>query len=240
MSRDKAINNKSRRKQKIDSDPSPDRKTRRDIKPLEAQTEAQGQLMSQIAQKDIVYSIGPAGTGKTYVSCALAAEAIHRREIERVIITRPMLACGENMGFLPGDEDEKYLPWVMPMVDVFNKRLGTGFTDYLLKNKSIQGSPLMTMRGSSFENAWIILDESQNTTPEQMKMFLTRIGKNCKIIINGDLQQSDLKDGRGVIQQNGLSDSLGRLRDIPEIGVVEFTVEDIVRHGIVRKILERY
>jgi phosphate starvation-inducible PhoH-like protein len=239
MSRDNSAG-KARRKSKNEPDQPSERKARREVKPLEAKTEAQGHLITQINTKDIVYSIGPAGTGKTFVSCSMAADAIHRREIERVVVTRPMLACDEDMGFLPGDEDEKYLPWVMPMIDVFNKRLGTGFTEYLLKNKGIQTSPLMTMRGTSFEDTWIILDEAQNTTPEQMKMFLTRIGKNCKIIVNGDLQQSDLKDGRGMPKQNGLSDSLGRLRDIPEIGVTEFTVEDIVRHGIVRKILERY
>jgi phosphate starvation-inducible PhoH-like protein len=208
--------------------------------PVQAKTEAQGQLLTQIYSKDITFVTGPAGTGKTYVAAAAACDAIHAGTIDKIIVCRPMVGVGEDMGFLPGDEEEKYMPWIQPVADVFDERLGKGFHQNLMKNGRIQYKPLMMMRGSSFKDSWIILDEAQNTTPDQMKMFLTRIGENCKMIINGDALQSDLKDGRGVAQDSGLEDAVYRLRKLPAVGHVEFTMDDIVRHGLIKDILLAY
>lgn len=215
-------------------------KQRKQQGPIQARTEAQGYFLSNIYSKDITYGIGPAGTGKTYVAAAAAADEMRDNAIEQIIVCRPMQACDEEMGFLPGTQEEKYDPWIQPVQDVFNERLGKSHVEGLTKSGRIQYLPLMTMRGKSFKDAWIILDEAQNTTPEQMKMFLTRIGEGCKMIISGDVKQSDLKDGRGIMQRNGLEDSLCRIERLPQVGVTEFTVDDIVRHGIIRDILREY
>lgn len=213
---------------------------RRNIEPLSPKNEAQGQLISQIATKDITFSVGPAGTGKTYIAASMAAEALFEKRVNKIILTRPMIGCDEEMGFLPGDQFEKYQPWVAPMIDVLEERLGVGFVGYHLKNHQIDTRPLMAMRGDSFKNSFIILDEAQNTTPGQMKMFLSRIGVNCTMVVSGDLAQSDLKDRYGAPILNGLDDALRRLKDVPEIGRAEFTYEDVVRHGLVAKIMKCY
>lgn len=216
------------------------RVVRRNTRPLEAQTQAQGQLISAIMTHDVVFISGPAGTGKTYIAASMACEELQAGRIDTLFITRPMQACGEDMGFLPGELEEKYAPWVAPVMDVIEERLGKSFAECLLKNGRIQWQPLQYMRGKSLKNAWLILDEAQNTTVEQMKMLLTRIGEGSKFIINGDVNQSDLKGYRGQTVESGLYDAVWRLRDVPEIAHVEFTADDIVRHGIIRKILERY
>lgn len=209
-------------------------------KPVQAKTQAQGQLISQIVSKDITIVSGPAGTGKTYVTASMAAEMLAAGEIERIVITRPMVACGEDMGFLPGEMEEKYAPWVAPIMDVLEEKLGKGKVKYLLKAGQIVLSPMQFMRGASMKNSFVICDEAQNITPSQMKMFLTRLGEGSKMVIDGDLRQSDLKDSRGVEQISGLADAAKRLRSIPEVGFVEFERSDIVRHGLTRKILEVY
>lgn len=208
--------------------------------PLEAKNEAQGHLISNILSKDVTLVVGPAGTGKTYVTSTLALEELQAGRIEKILITRPMQECEEDIGALPGELGEKYAPWVRPILDVFSEHLPKGALDYALKSGRIEFAPLQFMRGSSFKNCWVILDEAQNTTPNQMRMFLTRLGEGAKLIIDGDLDQVDLRDGRGNPLPNGLSDAWTRLRGIPEIGRVEFTRDDIVRHGLIRKILERY
>lgn len=213
---------------------------RKQLAPLEAKTEAQGQMISQILSKDIIFVTGPAGTGKTYVSASLACEALENNQIERIVITRPMQGVDEEMGFLPGDESEKYAPWCEPVMDVIISRLGKSYTEYLIKADRIICKPLMLMRGKSFENSWVLMDEAQNVTPMQMKMFLTRIAHNCKLIIDGDPKQCDLKDGRGIQQLSGLDDGVSKLKGLPEIGMVQFTRDDIVRHGIIKKIIDRY
>lgn len=213
---------------------------REDKTPLKAKTEAQGQLISTILTKDITFAVGPAGTGKTFVSASLAAEKLLNKEIEQIVITRPMLGCEEDMGFLPGEEEEKYAPWVEPVMDVLNERLGKRYVADLVKNERIVCKPLQFMRGKSFRDCWVLMDEAQNTTPKQMKMFLTRLGQNAKMIIDGDIDQSDLFDKRGQPIVSGLEDALSRLRGIPEVGVVEFTRDDCVRHDLTRKILDRY
>lgn len=209
-------------------------------KPLEAKNEAQGHMITSILSKDITLVTGPAGTGKTYISATLALEELLAGRIEWIVVTRPMQSCDEDMGMLPGEIEDKFGPWVEPIMDVFSEHMKKGALDYALKSGKIQFKPLQYMRGKSWKNTWVILDEAQNTTPGQMKMFLTRIGENSKLIIDGDLRQPDLKDGRGVMQQSGLDDAWGKLKGIPEIGRVTFTKDDIVRHGLVRKILDRY
>lgn len=219
--------------------PSP-RVIRRNLKPLEALTEAQGHLITSILTRDITFITGFAGSGKTYIASALASEKLMDGEIDRIIICRPMQSCGEDMGFLPGDLNEKYAPWVQPVMDVLEERMGKTCAEYMVKIGRIQWQPLQFMRGKSLKDSWVILDEAQNTTPEQMKMFLTRIGEGSKMIINGDIDQSDLFDRHGAAQLSGLADAIDRLYGLPEIGHVNFELEDIVRHGIIRKILSRY
>lgn len=218
----------------------PARVVRRNAKPLEAQTEAQAHLMMAIDNKDIVFITGPAGTGKSYIPSAMAAESLNNGEIERIVIARPMQSCGEDMGFLPGDISEKYAPWVQPIMDVLEERLGKSCAEYMVKCGRIQWSPLQFMRGKSIKSSWVILDEAQNTTPEQMKMFLTRMGEGSKLIINGDLNQSDLHDRRGASVVSGLADAIDRFYDVPQVAHVHFELEDIVRHGLIREILIRY
>lgn len=208
--------------------------------PLEALNEAQGQLIATIQTRDIVFATGPAGTGKTYITTSLACEALQRGEIHKFVATRPMVACGEDMGFLPGVEAEKYAPWVEPIMDVLEERLGKSHVEGLMKTGRIEFKPLMFMRGKDWKSTWVLLDESQNTTTQQMKMFLTRIGKGSKLIIDGDISQTDLTDRYGQAIRSGLLDASERLGRIPEVGHIHFTREDIVRHGLVRKILECY
>ena len=147
--------------------------SKKQLGPIEAKTEAQGDLLAHIHTKDIVFATGPAGTGKTYVSAGCAADELKDNLIEKIVVCRPMQSCGEDMGFLPGDQHEKYAPWVQPVADVLEERLGKSHVEYLVKSGRVQYQPLMTMRGSSFKDSWILMDEAQNTTPEQMKMFLT-------------------------------------------------------------------
>jgi phosphate starvation-inducible PhoH-like protein len=208
--------------------------------PLAALNQAQGQLIANIATKDITLIDGPAGTGKTYVAATLALEALQSGQIKKILIARPMMACDEEMGHLPGEIEDKFGPWVRPIMDVFREHMTEGALGYALKAGKIEFSPLQFMRGSSFKYTWAILDEAQNVTPGQMKMFLTRIGEGSKLIVDGDVRQSDLKDGRGVYHLSGLEDALEKLGSLPEVGVATFTRDDIVRHGLVRKILDRY
>lgn len=207
------------------------------FKPLSYKNQAQKRLIEEIQKRTIVFTVGPAGSGKTYVSTSMAAQALYEKTIDKIIITRPQVPCEEEMGFLPGDESEKFAPWILPIIEVLQEKLGAGFVKYALANGKITCRPLMTMRGASFKDSWIILDEAQNCTERQMKMFLTRIGENCKVIVSGDLEQSDLGDGSA---NNGLSDAIYRIGDLADVGVVTFTKEDCVRSGVVRQILDRY
>ncbi len=213
---------------------------RRNMRPLEAQTEAQVHLIHAIETKDITFITGPAGTGKSYIPGALASEKLTSGEIDKIVITRPMQSCGEDMGFLPGDISEKYAPWVQPIMDVLEERLGKSCAEYMVKCGRIQWSPLQYMRGKSIKSSWVILDEAQNTTPDQMKMFLTRMGEGSKLIINGDLHQSDLHDRRGDVRLSGLADAIDRLYGLPQVAHIHFELDDIVRHGLIREILVRY
>lgn len=197
-------------------------------------TEAQGHYILSIDHNRLTFGVGPAGTGKTYVCGALAAEALDEGRTEKIIITRPAVEAGESMGFLPGEIDDKFAPYLQPFRDVLDERLGKSYVDSLIKNGRIEAAPLAYMRGRTFKNCWVILDEAQNTTPTQMKLFLTRIGENTNVIVNGDIRQKDI---RGI---SGLEDAIGRLQNLNKVCIVEFTNKDIVRSGLVQEIVEAY
>jgi len=207
---------------------------RRVLEPIQALTKAQGAYITAILENVITFGIGPAGTGKSYVVAGLAADMLREKKIDRILLTRPGVEAGEKFGFIPGELEEKYAPYIEPFRDIFNERLGRSQVDYLIKHKRICAMPLAFMRGRTFKNCWAILDEAQNTTPGQMKLFLTRIGDNCKVIIDGDIEQKD------ITTQSGLSDAVNKLKDTRKVGIVEFTVEDVVRSGIVKDILSAY
>ncbi len=203
-------------------------------RPLEAKTEAQGRYLSAMTSSTIVFGLGPAGTGKTYCAAAWAAEKLLDKKISRIIITRPNIEVGTPMGFLPGELEEKYAPYLAPFRAVMIERMGIGAYETGLKNEKICPEPLGYMRGKTFDDAVVILDEAQNCTPAEMKMFLTRIGKNCTVIIDGDPQQQDIPG------TSGLTDAVRRLAHLEDVMVVEFDEDDIVRSGIVREILRAY
>ena len=203
--------------------------------PLVAKTEAQGHYILSINSNKLTYGTGCAGTGKTFIAGILASDALKEKKIEKIIITRPAVEAGESFGFLPGEVDEKYEPYLQPFKDVLNQRLGKSTVNYMLKSKKIEAVPMSFMRGRSFNDCWVILDEAQNVTKKQMKMFLTRIGTNCRVIINGDPDQSDLPIG-----MSGLLDSVDRMETSNNVGVIKFTDEDCVRSGLVREVLMRY
>jgi phosphate starvation-inducible PhoH-like protein len=203
--------------------------------PLQAQTPAQQCYINAIKSHCLTFGIGPAGTGKSYCAGALAAEALESGRIERIILTRPAVEAGEQLGFLPGEVEDKYAVYIDAFRDILNERLGRGVVDYCLRHGRIVGAPLAYMRGKTFNNnTFVILDEAQNTTPAQMKMFLTRIGENSKVVINGDIRQSDIRG------PNGLQDAIEKVRGLPGVHIHSFERADIVRSGLVKHILDRY
>lgn len=211
--------------------PRPERVTRQ---PIEALNESQRRYISAIKAFELVFATGPAGTGKTWICGALAAQALAEGVIDKIIITRPAVEAGESLGFLPGELEEKFDPFLRPFRDVLNERLGKNYVEYLMKMGRIEAAPLAYMRGRTFKNAFVILDEAQNTTPLQMKLFLTRIGADCKVVVNGDTRQKDI---HGV---SGLEDAIRRVSHIPSVKCVGFTHKDVVRSGIAQEIVESY
>lgn len=205
-------------------------------KPVKAKTLGQKKYVDAIDNKMIVFGVGPAGTGKTYLAMAKAITAFKYNEVNRIILTRPAIEAGEKLGFLPGDLQSKVDPYLRPLYDALYEIMGA---ESFLKNMEkglIEVAPLAYMRGRTLDNAFIVLDEAQNTTPAQMKMFLTRIGFGSKAIITGDLSQKDLpKD-----QSSGLEVALKVLKNIDDIGLIEFSSEDVVRHPLVQKIVNAY
>jgi len=199
-------------------------------------TKNQKNLVDTIKKKDLVFAIGPAGTGKTYVSVAMAVKALKDRDVKKIIITRPAVEAGENLGFLPGDLKEKIDPYLRPVYDALNDMIPSEKLKYYKENGTIEIAPLAYMRGRTLHNAFILLDEAQNTTPMQIKMFLTRMGPNSKMIITGDLTQIDLPSK----QQSGLTESLKILKDVKGIGFVELDGKDVIRHKLVRDIIKAY
>lgn len=201
---------------------------------LEAKTEAQGHYLLSMESKPLTFGLGPAGTGKTYVCTTLAAQKLAERQVSKIIVTRPAVEAGQGLGFLPGTIEEKFAPYFAPFKQVFEEYFGPSHLEYLIKRGTIEIAPLEYIRGLTFDNAFVILDEAQNTTPAQMKLFLTRIGEYSTVVVNGDTDQKDIQ---GL---SGLEDATNRLDGMPSVGVVEFTEDDVVRSGIVREILKRY
>ncbi|MCS4239090.1 PhoH family protein [Myroides odoratus] len=203
---------------------------------IKAMTENQHRLVKFVEKNDMVFAIGPAGTGKTYTGVALAVRALKNKEVKRIILTRPAVEAGENLGFLPGDMKEKLDPYMQPLYDALRDMLPPQtLEDYLFKGV-IQIAPLAFMRGRTLDNAFVILDEAQNTTHSQMKMFLTRMGKNAKFIITGDPGQIDLP--RKV--SSGLKEAIEILKDVEGIGMLYLDDKDIVRHKLVKRIVNAY
>lgn len=202
----------------------------KDVKPLNY---IQGEYLEAIRNNEVIFGIGSAGTGKTYVAASFAAGELFHRRIDKIILTRPNVETGRGLGFLPGELEEKYAPYLDPFDQVFTKTLGKGFYEYALKSKSIQPKPLGFMRGATFDNCIVLLDEAQNATRTEMKMLLSRIGKNCKMIISGDVDQSDIPD-------SGLADAVKRLEHIEGVEVVRFLDDDIVRSKMCKQIILAY
>ena len=205
--------------------------------PLVPQTEAQRCFLSSLRSNTLTIVRGSAGAGKTYVALSYAAELLRDHEIERIILTRPLIGVdGEEskIGALPGTLQEKLQFWAMPMVDVLIERLGKGAFDYFLQHDKIRIVPLAYLRGSSFNDCYIHCTEAQNTSPSQIKMLLTRVGENAQVVLDGDPRQSDLK------KLNGLEDACARLEDMVDVGVVTFTRDDVVRSGFCQNVLARY
>ncbi len=206
-----------------------------DKQPFVARNPSQKKYINAIRHNCLTFGIGPAGTGKSYCAGGIAAEAMQDGQIERIIITRPAVEAGENLGFLPGDINEKFAAYIDAFLDILNIRLGAGTVKYLMRHGRIVAAPLAYMRGRTFgADTFVILDEAQNTTPAQMKMFLTRIGEDCKVVINGDIRQSDIPG------PNGLQDAVQRLKNLNGVFIHEFSREDIVRSGLVRDVIDRY
>lgn len=197
----------------------------------------QRQYVQEIRHKDLVFGIGPAGTGKTYLAVVMAVAALKNHEVDRLVLTRPAVEAGESLGFLPGDLKEKVDPYLRPIYDALNSILGAEHTERLIERGVIEIAPLAYMRGRTLDNAFVILDEAQNTTRAQMKMFLTRLGFGSKMVINGDRSQIDLPKGH---KQSGLIDAEKVLKGLPHIGFVEFDAADVVRHPVVSEIIQAY
>lgn len=205
-------------------------------KPILARTENQQKLVEEFDNNDMVFAIGPAGSGKTYTAIALAVRALKNREVRKIILSRPAVEAGEKLGFLPGDMKEKIDPYLQPLYDALEDMLPPLKLKEYLETKVIQIAPLAFMRGRTLSDAIIILDEAQNTSKAQIKMFLTRMGMNAKMIVTGDVTQIDLPS----YQQSGLLHSLSVLHKVKGVGKVEFNKKDIVRHKLVQRIVEAY
>ena len=203
---------------------------------IKAKTVNQQRLVEISSENDLVFAVGPAGTGKTYTAVALAVNALKNREVRRIVMTRPAVEAGENLGFLPGDLKEKLDPYLQPLYDALRDMLPKEKLDFYLENKTIEIAPLAFMRGRTLDDAYVILDESQNTTTSQMKMFLTRMGENSRFIITGDPTQIDLPKH----QKSGLKEVLIKLKDIKGIGIVALDGRDVLRHPLVKKIINAY
>lgn len=204
--------------------------------PIKAKTANQQKLVQSVRDNDLVFAVGPAGTGKTYISVALAVRALKNKQVRRIVITRPAVEAGENLGFLPGDLKEKIDPYLRPIYDALNDMIPYEKLGYYLEREMIEIAPLAYMRGRTLNNAFILLDEAQNTTPMQMKMFLTRMGPESKMIVTGDVSQIDLP----VRQSSGLREAVRILKDVKGIGFVELNEKDVVRHRLVRDIIDAY
>ncbi len=208
----------------------------REGKAIKARTKNQKKLVSSVLENDMIFAVGPAGTGKTYTAVALAVKALKEKQIRRIILTRPAVEAGENLGFLPGDLRDKLDPYLQPLYDALRDMIPTQKLLTYFEDGTIEIAPLAFMRGRTLDNAYVILDEAQNATQGQLKMFLTRMGKNAKFFITGDLTQVDLPRN----QTSGLISSISILKNIPGISVITLDKCDVVRHQLVTKIIEAY
>ena len=203
---------------------------------IKAETPNQKRLVETTSKNDMVFAVGPAGTGKTYTSVALAVAALKNKRVKRIILTRPAVEAGENLGFLPGDMKEKLDPYMQPLYDALRDAIPAEKLESYIEKGVIQIAPLAFMRGRTLDHAYVILDEAQNTTRAQMKMFLTRMGKNAKFIITGDPGQIDLP--RRVV--SGLKEALLVLKDVKGIGIIHLDDKDVIRHRLVKKVIDAY
>ncbi len=208
--------------------------TRMVFEPVRAISEGQKALDAAIRSNRLIFAIGPAGTGKTYFSAMRAAEALEARRIRKIYITRPAVEAGESLGFLPGEMIEKYEPYIRPLRDAFEEKFGKSHFELLLKRGTIEARPISYLRGATLKDCVVLLDEAQNLTPTQMKMFLTRIGSDATFIVNGDIKQKDIPG------KSGLEDAVERLEHKPGVGVVRFSKKDIVRDDMCQIVVEAY
>lgn len=202
----------------------------KDVKPL---NDVQADYLDAIKESEVIFGIGSAGTGKTFIAASYAAGELFHRRVRKIILTRPNVETGRGMGFLPGELDEKYAPYLDPFDKVFTGCLGRGYYEHALKTKDIEPRPIGFMRGASFDDAIILVDEAQNLTKTEFKMLLSRIGRNCKVILSGDPDQTDIKD-------SGLKDAVNRLGTLPGIEVITFLDEDIVRSKMCKQVIIAY
>ena len=205
-------------------------------KPVKPKTLGQKKYIETIRNNTVTFGIGPAGTGKTYLAVAMAVTAFRAKEINRIVLTRPAVEAGEKLGFLPGDLQQKVDPYLRPLYDALFDMLGAENFQKHQERGDIEVAPLAYMRGRTLDDSFIILDEAQNTTPEQMKMFLTRLGFNSKMVVTGDITQIDLPDGK----RSGLKEAVRILKNIEDIGIVRFNEKDVVRHRLVQDIIKAY
>lgn len=205
-------------------------------KPIRAKTRNQKMLVAEIDNNDVVFAVGPAGTGKTYTAVAMAVKALKSKQVKKIIMTRPAVEAGENLGFLPGDLKEKIDPYLRPLYDALDDMIPNDKLEHFMQNRTIEIAPLAFMRGRTLDNAFIILDEAQNCSTMQLKMFLTRLGPSAKCVITGDLSQVDLP----YHQKSGLKKAIGLLGKLEGIGVVNLNAGDVVRHRLVKDIINAY
>ena len=205
-------------------------------KKIVAKTKGQKAYVELLQANEVVFGLGPAGTGKTYVAVAKAVESLKKREVERIILSRPAVEAGERLGFLPGDMKEKVDPYLRPLYDALYDMMPADKVDRMLTSGEIEIAPLAFMRGRTLSESYVIIDEAQNTTPVQMKMVLTRLGQNSRMVITGDLSQIDLPHG----QPSGLADAVGLLENVAGVGIIHLSGDDVVRHPVVARILRAY
>ena len=205
-------------------------------KKIIAKTPGQKEYCLLLRGREVVFGLGPAGTGKTYIAVAKAVESLKKREVERIVLSRPAVEAGERLGFLPGDMKEKVDPYLRPLYDALYDMMPSDKVDRMLTSGEIEIAPLAFMRGRTLSDSYVIIDEAQNTTPVQMKMVLTRLGQGSRMVITGDLSQIDLPDN----QPSGLADAVDRLKGVEGVGIIHLSSKDVVRHPVVARILQAY
>ena len=203
---------------------------------IQCKTLGQREYVAAVREHELTLAVGPAGTGKTYLAMALAVVAMRNKEVERIVLTRPAVEAGEKLGFLPGDMTQKVDPYLRPLYDALYEIMGVESYQRMVERGTLEVAPLAFMRGRTLSDAFIILDEAQNTTPEQMKMFLTRLGAGSRCIVTGDASQIDLPKGK----RSGLLEAMDVLRDVDGVSIIELTAKDVVRHELVQKIVRAY